>query len=129
MADIDVFGEEKEKFVQFDDDTEVLLVYLDKSAVGEIRKRAKKLDSKSNMEYDAAFNYLLGKAAVKGWRKIKDHKHPGLIFNKKPFPFNEDNRDFLMRKSIDFASFVNGNTVDPEPFREEEEANKDTKND
>lgn len=128
MASIDVFNEEQEKHVQFDSDTEVLLSYLDKSDVGEIRKKAKKLASKSSMEYDAAFNFLLGKRAVKGWRKINDHKHPGLMFNKKPFPFNEENRDFLMRKSIDFASFVNSNTVDPEPFREEEEAKEETKN-
>ena len=129
MADIDVFDEEKENYVQFDDDTEVLLVYLDKSAVGEIRKKAKKLASKSSMEYDVAFNFLLGKAAVKGWRKIKDPKHPGLIFNKKPFPFNEDNRDFLMRKSIDFSTFINSNTVDPEPFRDEEEVKEEAKKD
>lgn len=128
MAKIDVFDDEKKEHVQFDSDTEVLLVYLDKSDVGEIRKKAKKLASKSNMEYDEAFNFLLGKKAVIGWRKVGDHKHPGLIFNNKPFPFNEDNRDFLMRKSIDFASFVNSNTVDPEPFREEEEAKEETKN-
>ena len=128
MASIDVFNGDQEKYIQFDSDTEVLIAYLDKSDVGEIRKKAKKLASKSNMEYEEAFNFLLGKRAVKGWRKVKDHKHPGLIFNNKPFPFNEDNRDFLMRKSIDFASFVNGNTVDPEPFREEEEAKEETKN-
>ena len=128
MAELDIFDEEKEIHVRYDEDTEVLLVYLDKSAVSEIRKKAKKLSGKSNLEYDVAFNYLLGKKAVKGWRNTKDHKKTGLLFNKKPFHFTEENRDFLMRKSIDFASFVNSNTVDPEPFREEEEAKEETKN-
>lgn len=129
MALFDVFETDVEEYVQFDSDTEVLLIYLDKQAVGEIRKKAKKLSSKSSMEYEDAFNYLLGKKAVKGWRKINDQKHPGLIFNKKPFSFSEENRDFLMRKSIDFSTFVNATAVDADSFREEEEAKEETKKD
>ena len=125
--DIDVFDEEVEGYVRFGEDTEVLLLYLDKVAVGKIKTKAKKLAKKGGMEYEDAFTYLLGKAAVKGWRKIDDHKHPGLMFNNKKFPFSEDNRDFLMRKSIDFSAFVNVNVVDPDSFREEEEAKEEIK--
>ena len=129
MAEIDVFGDEQENYVQFDKDTEVLLAYLDKADVGVIRKKAKALAKKSAMEYDDAFNLLLGRKAVKDWRNIKKNSHPGLIFNKKPFPFTEENRDFLMRKSIDFSSFVNASVVDPDSFREEEEEKEKAKND
>lgn len=129
MAEIDVFDGEKEGPVQFKVDTNVTLVYQDKAACGAIRKKAKKLATKSGMEYDDAFNLLLGRAAVKGWAHINKKNHPGLIFNNKPFPFTEDNRDFLMRKSIDFSSFVNANVVDPDSFREEEEEKEEAKND
>ena len=59
---------------------------------------------------------LLGRASVRGWK--------GFTANGEPFPYSGENRDFLMRKSVEFARFVNSACMDMQRLAGQERAQK-----
>ena len=129
MARIGLFvNEEKQKHVQFDEDTEVLVRFVGKKELAELQRKAQKAARLGGADAKDVFNQKLGKAAVKGWRKIGDHGHPGLVVDGKPFPFTEENLALLMEHSLDFSAFVNATAIEAKEFldddREELEAGK-----
>ncbi|HDH51215.1 MAG TPA: hypothetical protein ENH31_00325 [Nitrospirae bacterium] len=110
MGDIKIFdrGDKPQAWIEFDEDTEVLLEYTEKDDLEEIRAIANKQAKLARTDNtEGIFNVLLGKRKVKDWRKRSDHSHPGLLVNGEPFPFSEENVVFLMKRSLDFSSFVN----------------------
>jgi len=123
MGKVAIFEDDevREKWFPYDDDTEVLLAYIDRQGLQKINTKtikAGKLTGTAQADYS---NCLLGHKAVKGWRKIKDHDHPGLIVKGQPLPFSLENIDLLMTKSLEFSRFVNERCTDAELFDIEDE--------
>ena len=129
MANLAIFEGDREVWTQFDKDAEVLIRYINKEELRKITTKASKQARLISGDMSAIADRDLGRAAVKGWRKIEDHKHPGLMLKGKPLEFSQSNLDMLMQKSIEFSNFVNTNCVDAQQFVEAEEAQEDLKND
>lgn len=128
MARLGLFSGEKKRFVQFDEDTEVLLLHIDKEALTEITKKAAKAARISGGDAKEIFNQRLGRAAVLGWRNVDNHAHPGLIVDNQPFPYSTANVDLLMRKSLEFSSFVNSEACDSVQFLDIDDEGNAVKN-
>jgi hypothetical protein len=117
MGNIAVFKEAPQKWLQYDIDTEVLIEYQSKKALDDIRKKGRKIARINRIEdLEGIINQLTGRAAVKGWRKTTDHKHPGLMIDNKPLEFKTENIDMLMEVSTDFSFFVNTSCIDSKLF-------------
>lgn len=107
MAQIGIFEKAPQKWIQYDEDTEVLLEYVDKEALTKLMKQANEAAQKLKMPQGTVYDMFLGKKAVHGWRNIKDHSHPGLLLpNLQPIAHTPENRNLLMTKSRDFSEFV-----------------------
>lgn len=107
MAKIGVFNEAPQKYIQFDEDTEILLRYVDKEELAGLIRKANEISQKLKTQQNMAYDMFLGKKAVLGWRNIKDHNHPGLLLpGGEPISFTPENRNMLMTKSRDFSEFV-----------------------
>lgn len=121
MGEIAVFEKDKKpnKWIQYDVDTEVLIFYQDREDLNAIRIKAEKNARLTGANSSKLMDIYLGRKAVGGWRKIEDHKHPGLTIGGKPIEFNERNLDMFMTKSNEFARFVNEKCVDSPEFLEE----------
>jgi hypothetical protein len=121
MGKIGIFDDEQSKWIQFDNDTEVLMQLATKSDLRRINQKAARRAKLTGENAGDVSDCLLGRAVVKNWRKIADHDHPGLIVNKQPLPFTPENIDMLMRKSIKFSRFVNETCIDEDEFIDGEE--------
>jgi hypothetical protein len=113
-----------EAWVPFGKDAEVLVRYVPREELQEIKKKATIVawDRKHQKEekFDPlAADLLLGKAAVRGWR--------GFTADGAEFPWSPESCDLLMRKWTEFARFVNETCADLEALMDEERARK-TKN-
>ncbi|RJQ44443.1 MAG: hypothetical protein C4538_10515 [Nitrospiraceae bacterium] len=121
MGKFNFSDEEKNRWFQFDIDTEVQIKLITKRDLREIaRKAAKRAKLTGEDEGDIA-DRLLGRAAVMGWRKMDDHNHPGIIVNDQPCTFCPENIDVLITRSIKFSRFVNQMCIDEDEFLEETE--------
>jgi len=121
MARALIFDEPKQKWVQFDEDTEILINFIDKVKLGEMMKKAGKRARLSGGDADVILNQITGEETVLGWRNINDHTHPGFVDQQgNPLPFAAKNRDLFMRKWREFSNFVNETAVDSKLFAEEE---------
>jgi hypothetical protein len=119
MAELDIFETAPKKWIMFDSDTEVLIQYLSKEVLNKIADKSAEIARKSRISSDVIANKLTGRKTVLGWRKKLDHGHPGLMANGVPVPFNAQNVDMLMTKSIDFSRFVNVKCIESGLFRDE----------
>ena len=125
MAELGVFDAPPQKWFPFDEDTEVLLEFQGRKALIEIEEKAEKQARLTKGNFKNYQNKILGKRAVKGWRKITDHNHPGLILKGQPFPYSEENCAMLMLNSTEFSNFVNSNCSDSKAFLGEEGAEEE----
>lgn len=117
MAEIAIFpGTTKQRWVPYDGDTEVLIRLVDKARLDEISRVARREAELTGADRDVVVNRNFGREACRGWRKIEDHDHPGLMVGGKPLEFNQDNLDLLMRHSLEFSAFVNRNGMDARGF-------------
>lgn len=128
MARIGIFQGEKKRWVQYDQDTEILIKHIGKPALSEINQKAQKTARLSGADAKDLFNQRLGRAAVLGWRNIDDHQHPGFIVDEQPLPFSEQNLDMLMRESLEFSAFVNAEAIDSQQFLDDAGADAAVKN-
>lgn len=129
MGKVGIFDEERTKWIQFDEDTEVHIRFIGKEELRKIFKKAEKTAKLTGADSTEISNRELGRTCVLGWRKIDDYNHPGLIVNNKPLSFTPDNIDMLMKRSLDFSRFINENAIDSKLFLEEEqEREAETKN-
>lgn len=129
MAELGIFDEEKIRWMQFDEDTEIQIRCIGKESLTAISRKSEKAARLSGSDSGDIFNQILGEKAVLGWRNIFNHEHPGLVLQKQPLPFSEQNRNMLMKKSIEFSSFVNSNCTNSRLFLEEVEEENSKKND
>ncbi|MBI5410174.1 MAG: hypothetical protein HZA14_12490 [Nitrospirae bacterium] len=116
MAEIGIFNGERTKWIQFDVDTEILIKLITKAELRKINQKAAKKAKFTEQNVNDVADNLLGQAVVKGWRKIKDHEHPGITVDKKPLPFTPENIDMLMTGSIKFSRFVNEACINEDEF-------------
>lgn len=120
MAELGVFDEERKEWIQFDEDAEVLIEFIPREELKEVSKKAEKLARKSGVDISEIQTPILGKRAVKGWRKIDDHKHPGFTIKGQPFPFSEENVVMLLKRSYEFFNFVHEYATNARFFLEAE---------
>jgi hypothetical protein len=117
MAKLGIYNAERKKWIQYDEDTEVLIKHVGKEELNEISTKARKQAKLSgSTDIGAIINQRLGKIAVLGWRKIEDPTHPGFVVNDAPLPFTPENVGMLMAKSLDFSNFVNENAINANEF-------------
>ncbi len=128
MSELDIFTEERKKWIQFDKDTEVLIKNIGKEELNAISKKARKESGLSGMDVSAVINRRFAIAAVHGWRKIGEHEHPGLTIGGKPLAFTPENLSMLMAKSLRFSNFVNASAVDSDEFQDGVDGAEETKN-
>lgn len=137
MARLGLFDGEQKQWIQFDEDTEVLLGFVDKEELNKLNRLADKQARLTKGDVTVIGNRLLGERAVFGWRKCSDHTHPGLMTaNGTPIQFSATNRDMLMKSCREFSNFVNENAIDSAVFLEsaadivtQQEEFEETKND
>lgn len=119
MAKIGIFDEQKQQWVQIDEDTEVLVRFVDKEELNALNRKADKIARLTKGDISVIGNRLLGEVAVFGWRKITDHTHPGLMdANGHPIPFTNLNRDMLMKRCREFSNFINETAIDASVYLE-----------
>lgn len=119
MAKIGIFAEQKQQWVQIDEDTEVLIRFVDKEELHALNRKADKTARLTKGDVSVIGTRLLGEVAVFGWRKINDHNHPGLLDAKgNPIPFTAENRNMLMKRCREFSNFVNETAIDSSVFLE-----------
>lgn len=124
MAKVGIFDTPPQKWFKYDDDTEVLIQFVDKDAMAKLVRSgedaAKKLKEDSNVLLDV----FLGKKAVLDWRHVDQEKcpgHPGLVLpDGSPIPFNGENRNMLMRRCSAFARFVLAKAATESGFLEDQ---------
>ncbi len=108
-------------WVPFDDDTEVLIAYVSREDLRELRKQAtslKFLKHQKSEETDAKeADRLLGRKGVKNWRALPGR--PGFTMGGEVFGYSPENCDFLMERFNEFANFVNEAAIDFSKFVEE----------
>jgi hypothetical protein len=123
MAEVMIFEGSKEKYILFDEDTEVLLRHIDAAKLRKLRAKGQKMANLGGGAEAEHNNRLIGEEAVQGWRHVDQVKfpgHPGFIMQGQPVPFNEVNRNKFMGHWLKFSNFVNENTTDSESFAEQE---------
>jgi hypothetical protein len=123
MAKVAIFTEKQSKHIQFDEDTEVLITYLDKPAALELNKDVDKICKRTGSDWTNIWNQKLGEATIKGWRNINNHDHPGLTLpDGTPIAYNDTNRDMMMKNCREFSIFINETAVDGKAFLEIQQA-------
>ncbi len=121
MAELGIFDDEKEKWIQFDEDTEILIAFLPKEDLKSIIRKAEKTSRLSGESSIDIANLNIAKKVVKVWRKIRDHSHPGLMLKGQPLPFNEENIIMLMKRSYEFSNFIQEYSTNVRFFMEEDD--------
>ncbi len=128
MGKLGIFDEERSKWIQFDEDAEVLVGFISKEELDKLSTKASKAARLSGQNEKEVFNRMLGRSAVQGWRKVDDYNHPGLIVKGQPLSFTPENVDMLMKRSLEFSAFINENAINSKLFLDEEEEREETKN-
>ncbi len=95
-------------WVQFDEETEVLIEYVPRHELLKIYKKSVVVKYKNHQKVEEysqeTGDKLLGLAAVKDWRPIPPGK--GFTLNSEPFPCTPENVETLMVKWNEFSRFV-----------------------
>ena len=125
MAELDIFEHAPKRWFDYGGDSEVLLLYAGKEVLTRIRHKAAEIAAKTGGDFNAISIRLVGRYAVKGWRKKSDHNHPGLTVSGQPIPYSGESLDILMRRSNEFSDFVNRKCADADFFRTATEVNID----
>jgi len=122
MAKVAIFEEATRGWLEFDEDTEVLIEYLDRPAAIALNKEVDKLTARTGGDRQIIWGRELGKKVVHGWRHKDQEKypdHPGLTLpGGSQIPFNETNRDMMMKSCREFSIFVNESAIDGSIFLE-----------
>jgi len=120
-------SEELSAWIQFDDDTEVLISYVSRQDLRALNKKATVTAyarHQKTKEYDPkTADMLLGRSAVKDWRALPGR--PGFTMKGEPYPYSQENCDFLMENYNEFANFVNEQAIEFSNFVEEEKAEEE----
>lgn len=125
MAQVAIFEEKVKRWVRFDEDTEVFLEYLDKSAARVLNKDVDKIVARTGSDWQKIWEQKVGEKTVFGWRHIDQKKnpdHPGILLpGGAPLHFSAENRDLMMRSCREFSMFVGSTTIDASIFLEQQQ--------
>jgi hypothetical protein len=126
MAKVAIFEEgNPRRWKQFDEDTEVLIEYLPRPDAIELNTQVDKLTARTGGNRQNIWGREIGKRCVHGWRNVDQEKkaeHSGLVMpNGEQIPYNEANRDKMMKFCREFSIFVNENAIDAQVFLEIEQ--------
>lgn len=108
-------------WIPFDGDTEVLVAYVSREELRQLRKEAASIrfvrhhGAEEIDEKEA--DRLLGRKAVKNWRPLPGRT--GFTMGGSTFPYSVENCDFLMERYNEFANFVNMKAIEFSNFVEE----------
>ncbi len=120
MAKVAIFSEAQRRWIQFDEDTEVLIEYLSRPDAIELNKEVDKLTTRSGGDRQIIWGREFGRRTVFGWRHIDQEKFPGhagiVLPDGAQMPFNDANRDLMMKQCREFSIFVNENAIDAQVF-------------
>lgn len=120
MAERAIFDGERKEWVEFDEDTEVLIRFISKEELREIGKATDKAARNRPQDRAEIFSRNFALKSVLGWRKIGEPSHPGFTLKGQPFPFNEENLLTLIQKDYDFSQKVGEYGIDAHYFLERE---------
>jgi hypothetical protein len=107
MAELGIFEKPPQEYVQFDEDTEVLIEYLPPDELKDETRAAEKIAKRARVEVNDILLPRIAERCVKHWRKITDHKHPGFVVEGNPIEFNKANLLLLVKRSYEFKKFIN----------------------
>jgi hypothetical protein len=124
MGKLGIFDEEQTKWIQFDEDTEIKVRFMGREDLSALYNKSEKAARLSGGDSTNIFNLNLAEKCVLGWRNVYDHNHPGIIVNNSPVAFNPQNRSMLMKRSTEFATFINTTCKDSRLFLEDEIVDK-----
>ena len=128
MGKLGIFEDERKRWIQFDEDTEVRIRFIGREELRKLQIKAEKTASLSGGDARDILCQHLGKASVLGWRKMDDHNHPGLTVAGEPLEYSPENVDMLMGKSQEFFRFVDTNSINSRIFLDEAMEAEDSKN-
>lgn len=128
MGKLGIFDDERKRWIQFDEDTEVLLRFIGREELKGLQRKAEKTAALASLDARDILATRLGRASVLGWRKMDDHEHPGLVVDGEPLRFSQENVDMLMSRSTEFVRFVDTHSVNSRLFLEQEKEEADSKN-
>lgn len=94
------------EWIQFDEDTEVGVEFLDRPEFKDEIKKAEKIAKRTGAAVNDILNPRLAKRCIKGWRKIGNPAATGFMDGDNPFPFSEENLMFLVKNSYGFNAFL-----------------------
>jgi len=118
---IGIFDTPPQKWFPFDQDTEILIQYIEKAKLNIILMQGAEAAKKMKAKAASVQDIFLGKAAVFGWRKIADHDQPGMLLpNGDPLPFTPENRNLAITKSQRISEFVYRIATDETKFLDED---------
>ena len=93
-------NDELTAWIPFDDDTEVLISYVSREELRQLKRKAtstKFIRHQKSEETDPKeADRLLGRKAVKNWRALPCRI--GFTMSGEPFPYSPENCDFLMER-------------------------------
>ena len=113
MAKVAIFDEEQILDLEYDGDTNVLLLYLTKEEAVKLNKDVDKIVQRTGSDWSMVWNQKLGERCVRGWYNRLVEGHPGFVMpDNTPIPFNDANRDMMMKRNREFSLFVGQNAVD-----------------
>jgi len=119
MAKVAIFDDTLQKWIEYDEDTEVLIQYLPKEAAKELSAKVDKIVNRTGSPWAQVWEQKIAEAAVKGWRQMGNHSHPGFVLpDGSPIPFTPENRDMMMKRCREFSTFVTDNAIDAKIFME-----------
>ncbi|MEA5113016.1 MAG: hypothetical protein VB050_03230 [Geobacteraceae bacterium] len=119
MAKVALFDEQQKRWVQYDEDTEVLLSYLSKPDALNLNKKVDKIVSRTGADRSTVWNQKLGEEVVHDWRHKERHSEPGLVYpDGTPIPYNPVNRDLMMKGCREFSIFVGETCIDAAVYLE-----------
>jgi hypothetical protein len=128
MGEIGIFDEPRQEWIQFDEDTEVLMEFMPKDELKKMTQEAEKIARKTRQDVNEILGPRVVKRVVKNWRKIDAEgrpavpEHPGFTIGGKPLEFNVENALMLHARSYEFFHFIQEYASNARYFIEAEKA-------
>lgn len=122
MARCAIFDDEQVRTLEYDEDTDVSLVFLTKEEAVKLNKEVDKIVQRTGSEWSLIWNQKLAERCVRGWNHRTNPDHPGFVMpDGSPIPFTPENRDMMMKRNREFSLFVGQSVVDSGLFLEMKE--------
>jgi len=128
MAKMGVFQTAPRKWFPYDEDSLVLIEYINKERIGKLIEKSQKSAQALKASQSIVYDVFFGKEAVHGWKHGIKENHAGLLLpNGTPIEFTPENRNMLMRGCREFSDFVFLTATSAKNFLEDNEEDPDAK--